>query len=82
MDKGCGHRLNCGHGHTETCGREGQMGVYECDGCKLKKVWALVEALGLDRAIVEQQMQDVEKVKHFEEFFKKEVLGRKSHYQI
>lgn len=48
---------------------------------KQEKVWALNEELGEHQAMVQQQVADAEKAEHYESWFKKEVLGRKSNYK-
>ena len=35
---GCGHRECMGHGDYEICGQDGQMGAFECDGCKVMRL--------------------------------------------
>jgi len=42
---GCGHSECFGHGHYEICGQPGQLGIYECDGCKVKGLEADVKRL-------------------------------------
>ena len=48
---------------------------------KQERVWKLNEELGEAQAAVQQQVADAEKTAHYEEWFKKEVLGRKSNYK-
>ncbi len=48
---------------------------------KQERVWALNEELGEKRATAVQQVADAEKADHFEQWFKKEILGRKSNYK-
>jgi len=41
----CGKSECMGHGHYEICGKVGQMGVFECDGCKVERLSAENEKL-------------------------------------
>ncbi len=42
---GCGKSECMGHGHYEVCGKSGQMGIFECDGCKVKHLRAALEEI-------------------------------------
>jgi hypothetical protein len=49
---------------------------------KQEQVWALIERVGEDKAVAMQQVADSEKAEHYEQWFKSDVLGRKSNYDI
>ena len=42
---GCGYSACMGHGHYEVCGEEGQLGIYECNGCIVKRLTAALEKI-------------------------------------
>lgn len=48
---------------------------------KTLKIQLLVEAVGEEQATIMQQNDDVERAQHFEDWYKKEVLGHRSSYK-